>query len=158
MSLVTANSVCALGVAQSISTSFQAMGRGELPNLTTLIYEARENCLDRLRSEAERVGADRVIGSKLIITELQPGLLEILAIGTAVRKMEGTTPETPELIPQAVITDRETFFPGGRLTPDAERFAVGVVPTTRRALGWLLFLVFACAYGMAVLYYNHWFG
>ena len=37
-------------------------------------------------------------------------MIEFLAIGTAVKKMDGITTRTPALIPQAIIRDRDTFF------------------------------------------------
>ena len=59
---------------------------------------------------AERHGADDVVGVKIHVYELGGGLIEFLAIGTAVRKMEGVATRTPTLIPQAIIRDRDTFF------------------------------------------------
>jgi uncharacterized protein YbjQ (UPF0145 family) len=109
VSLVMGTSVYALGVAGSIGAMFQSMARGELPDLTSLVYHARENCLELVRREAQMLGAERVVGNRLVITELAPGLLEIFAIGTAVRRMDGMHPASPDLIPQAVIVERETL-------------------------------------------------
>ena len=109
MQLVMATSVTSLGVVGGIGTMFKGMTRGELPELTHLVYEARERCVDLLRKEAERIGAAQVIGNKLMIRELQPGLIEIVAIGTAVRKADGFTPKAPALVPQAIIIDRDTL-------------------------------------------------
>lgn len=106
--LCMATSVYSLGVIGGIGTMLQGLSRGELPELTSLIYGARENCLDLLRKEAEAVGAERVIGNKLNIRELAPGLIEVVAIGTAVRRVSGMEPETPQLIPQAIIVDRDS--------------------------------------------------
>lgn len=116
--LVMATSVYSLGVGASIGTMFKSMSAGELPEVTQLIYKARENCLELIRREAQHLGAERVLGNKLIIRELQPGLIEVIAIGTAVRRLDGVTPESPALIPQAIIVDRDTVaietaaFPG----------------------------------------------
>lgn len=106
--LVMATSVYSLGVVGGIGSAFQGLARGELPELTKLVYEARERCLDLLRQEAERFGADQVVGNKLAIRELAPGLLEIMALGTAVRRVEGMRPASPALIPQAIIVDRDS--------------------------------------------------
>ena len=43
--------------------------------------------------------------NRLMIRELSPGLIEVVAIGTAVKRAPGFEPETPQLIPQAVITE-----------------------------------------------------
>ena len=104
--LVMATSVYSLGVAAGIGAMFQGLARGELPEVTRLIYQARENCLDLVRREAEALGADRVIGNRLQIREIGSGLVEVVAIGTAVKKREDMRPQTAQLIPQAVITDK----------------------------------------------------
>jgi uncharacterized protein YbjQ (UPF0145 family) len=109
VSLVLGTSVYSLGVRGSIGSMFQAMSRGELPEITSLVYHARENCLDLVRREAASLGADRVLGNKLTIVELAPGLIEVFAMGTAVRRVDGMLPETPELIVQAAIVDRESL-------------------------------------------------
>ncbi|HXS23021.1 MAG TPA: heavy metal-binding domain-containing protein [Gemmatimonadales bacterium] len=107
--LVMATSVYSLGLAAGIGSRFRSVGRGELPEVTKLIYHARENAVELLRAEAQRLGGERVIGNKLRIHELSPGLIEVMAIGTAVRRVEGMTPASPALIPQARIIDRDTI-------------------------------------------------
>jgi hypothetical protein len=54
--------------------------------------------------------ADGVIGVKVFITELGSGLVEVMAIGTAIRKHPGVSTQSDQLIPQAIIRDRDTFF------------------------------------------------
>jgi len=115
MRLVMATSVYSLGVAAGIGTMFKSMSKGELPEVTHLVYKARENCLDLMRREAQAIGAERVIGNKLLIRELTPGLLEIIAVGTAIRQLPNAAPDTPQLIPQAVIQDRDLMNLGGAL-------------------------------------------
>ncbi len=107
--LVMATSVYSLGVAAGIGTRLRSIAKGELPAVTKLVYNARENALELLRSEATRLGAERVIGNKLRIVEIGPGLIEIMAIGTAVRRVEGMAPASPTLIPQALIVERDTI-------------------------------------------------
>lgn len=107
--LVMSTSVYSLGVVGGIGALFQGMARGELPQLTKLVYEARENCVDLLRKEAAKYGAERVIGNRLSIRELSPGLVEVLALGTAVRRMERMEPASPALVVQAIIVERESL-------------------------------------------------
>jgi uncharacterized protein YbjQ (UPF0145 family) len=105
--LVMATSVYALGVAAGIGAMFKSMSRGELPEVTRLVYDARENCMGLLRDEATRCGAEQVVGNRLTIRELSPGLIEVVAIGTAVRRAPagaGFEPHTPQLMPQAVTS------------------------------------------------------
>jgi uncharacterized protein YbjQ (UPF0145 family) len=111
--LVMATSVYSLGVTAGIGTMFKAMSKGELPEVTQLVYSARENCIDLLRREATSLGATQVVGNRLSIVELQPGLIEIFCVGTAVRAAPDMPPESPALISQAVITEKDSF----ELTP-----------------------------------------
>lgn len=104
--LVMATSVYSLGVAAGIGTLFRSVAKGELPELTRLIYEARENAIDLVRKEAEALGAERVIGNRLQIREIGSGLVEVVAIGTAVSRAAFAAPASPVLIPQAVISER----------------------------------------------------
>lgn len=106
--LVMQTCVYSVGVAAGLQTLVQGLSRGELPELTSLIYEAREVCLDRLRAEAREVGGEHVVGNRLSIRELAPGLLEIVALGTAVRA-GGVKPLTPILPAQAVIIERSAL-------------------------------------------------
>jgi uncharacterized protein YbjQ (UPF0145 family) len=107
--LVMATSVYSLGVAAGIGARFQSLARGELPEVTKLVYDARENCLELIRREAQSLGAERVIGNRLQIRELGSGLVEVVAIGTAVRRgTDAHKPHSPQLIPQAVIVDKSS--------------------------------------------------
>ncbi len=107
--LVMATSVYSLGLVGGIGASFSALAKGELREVTELVYGARENCLSLLRREAEALGAERVVGNRLQIRELSPGLLEVVAVGTAVRRWQGITPHSVSLPVQAVVRDDESL-------------------------------------------------
>jgi uncharacterized protein YbjQ (UPF0145 family) len=130
--LVMATSVFSLGVVGGIGAMFSGLSKGEISELTTLVYHARENCIELLRKEAQRLGAERVIGANLHIRELSPGLIEVVAIGTAARPAADMAPETPGLIPQAVITDREVFNLGTAM-PGVMGSVEGAMAARRRA-------------------------
>ena len=74
-----------------------------------MIYDAREESLGIIQREAQEIGADDVVGVKTYVYQLGNGLIEFLAIGTAVKKMDGLATRSEELIPQAIIIDRDTF-------------------------------------------------
>ena len=109
MRLLMATSVYSLGLAAGIGTIFQSLSRGELPEVTELVYRARENCLELIRREAQQIGAERVIGNRLTIRELSPGLIEVIAIGTAVRRLQDVAPATDVLIPQALTASKQSL-------------------------------------------------
>ena len=64
----------------------------ELTTMTQAMYHARELAMTRMEEEADAVGADGVIGVRLVIalSEWGENLAEFMAIGTAVRSR--TTP------------------------------------------------------------------
>ncbi|HMY17079.1 MAG TPA: heavy metal-binding domain-containing protein [Polyangium sp.] len=111
--LVMATSVYSIGLVGGIGTMFSGFVQGELEELTRLIYHARENCLQLIRHEAQQLGAERVVGNRLQIRELAPGLIELIGSGTALRKLDNITPHSPELIPQAIIRDEEALTVNG---------------------------------------------
>src|SRR5947208_1334912 len=108
--LVLGASVYALGFAGGITSFFRALSRGEIPEITQLIYEARENCLEHIQKDADRLKADGVIGIKVFVYEISRGLVEVMAIGTAIKRNAGVKTQTQQLLPQAIIRDRDTFF------------------------------------------------
>lgn len=110
LKLLIASSVYSLGIARGIGAFFRSFSRGEVGSVTQLIYQARANCLGLIHQDAQALGADGVIGVKLFIHEFAGGLVEVMAIGTAVKKNPAMTTETDTLIPQAIIRDRDTFF------------------------------------------------
>ena len=108
--LVLGVSVYSLGLVGGVSAFFKSFVRGEISELTTLIYEAREEALAHIAADAQRCNADQVVGIKTYIYNLGGGIIEFLAIGTAVRKMPEVGTDSENLIPQAIIRDRDTFI------------------------------------------------
>src|SRR5438067_1405305 len=108
--LCLGTSVYALGFTGSIGSFFKSLSRGEVNAVTRLIYEARENALAHVRAEAEQFGAEAVVGTKLYIDEIGAGFVEVLAIGTAVKRHAAARTASEQLPPQAIIRDRDTFF------------------------------------------------
>ncbi len=108
--LVLGTSVYALGLAGGLSAMFQSLARGEIESVTRLVYEARENCLAHIRNEARDLEAEGVIGVKVFVYEISRGLVEVMAIGTAIRRNREVATQSEQLLPQAIIRDRDTFF------------------------------------------------
>ena len=108
--LVLGVSVYSLGFVGSITSGFKQFVRGEIEEMTTLLYDARENALRRVRADAELCGADDVVGIKTYVYNLGSGIIEFMAIGTAVKKMPCAKTLTDSLPPQAVIRDKDTYY------------------------------------------------
>jgi uncharacterized protein YbjQ (UPF0145 family) len=109
MKLVLGTSVYSLGLTGGIMASLRNFVKGEIKELTELIYGAREESLQRVREQAEAIGADDVLGIKTYIYNLGGGVIEFLAIGTAVKRIDGVATRTEQLPPQAIIRDKDTF-------------------------------------------------
>jgi uncharacterized protein YbjQ (UPF0145 family) len=118
--LVLATAVYSLGLAGSVRALFKSISRGEIGELTSLIYEAREHAIGRLKDEVSTIGADDVVGVKTYIYEIG-GLIEFMAIGTAVRRVPGSTPISPVLPVQAIIKDKDTWISDGDLSEASVR-------------------------------------
>ncbi|MCL6594954.1 MAG: heavy metal-binding domain-containing protein [Firmicutes bacterium] len=68
----------------------------EMQVLTQATYHARELAMSRMEEEADALGADGVVGVRLVVNRYDWGadLAEFLAIGTAVRHAGGTSHRT----------------------------------------------------------------
>jgi len=108
--LVLGVSVYSLGVVGGIKAAFKGLARGEISDLTTLIYEARENAIAKIAQDAKACGADDVVGIKTNVYQLGQGIIEFMAIGTAVKRMPNLTTVSTTLPPQAIIKDKDTFI------------------------------------------------
>ena len=58
---------------------------GEVPEYTKLMAEAREQALDRMRADAQRLQADAIVTMRLTTSMIMGGSAELLAYGTAVK-------------------------------------------------------------------------
>lgn len=110
--LLMSTSIYSLGVVGGIFSALKSLARGEISELTTLVHDAREHCIDRLKREADSLGAEEVVGVKTYIIEIGQGLIEFMAIGTAVKKMQGMGVQTQGLPPQAIVRDKDTWMDG----------------------------------------------
>lgn len=108
--LVLGTSVYSMGFVGGLMASFKNYVKGEISELTELIYAAREESLGKVRAQASSIGADDVVGVKTYIYDLGGGLIEFLAIGTAVKKTDSAKTTTDMLPAQAIIRDKDTFF------------------------------------------------
>lgn len=108
--LLLGTSVYSLGISRGIGAFFSGLSRGEVDSVTRLIYDARNNCLGHIYQEGTSIGADAVIGVKVFIHEIGSSFVEVMAIGTAIKKNPAVRTQAEQLIPQAVIRDRDTFI------------------------------------------------
>jgi len=110
MKLLMSTSIYSLGLVGGIFSALKAFAKGEISELTSLVHDAREHALDRLNAEADSIGAEEVVGVKTYIIEIGQGLIEFMAIGTAVRKASGVGTATQMMPAQAIVHDKDTWM------------------------------------------------
>lgn len=107
--LVLGVSVFSIGLAGGIKALMKSFVRGEVTELTYMIYQARLKALGMISQDAASCGAEDVLGVKTYVYDCGGGIIELLVIGTAIKKMPNIETHSPNLIPQAIIKDTETF-------------------------------------------------
>jgi len=85
-----------LGVARGSTVRARNIGRdifaglknivgGEISEYTKLQAQSREQAMERMKEDANRLGADAVVNVRLTTSMVMQGCSEILAYGTAVK-------------------------------------------------------------------------
>jgi uncharacterized protein YbjQ (UPF0145 family) len=107
--LLIGTSVYSLGIIGGVKAVLGNLVKGEINTLTNLIYEAREEALKILEEQAEAAGADDVLSITTHIYDIGSGLIEFMAIGTAVKKMDGLSTHSDQIPPQAIVNSKNMF-------------------------------------------------
>ncbi len=84
LGLVRGSCVKAKHIGRDIGALLKNLIGGELKGYEELLDEARETALERLIMDAEKMGANAVVGLRFSSSSIMSGASEILAYGTAV--------------------------------------------------------------------------
>ena len=82
--IVQGRTVQAKNVFRDIGASLKNLVGGELKSYTNLMNEARQGALDRMKQEAEALGANAILNVRFSTSTITQGAAEMLAYGTAV--------------------------------------------------------------------------
>lgn len=82
--LVQGSVVRAKHVGRDIGASLKTLVGGEIKGYSELMVEARGIALERMRAEAEKLGANAIVGMRYQTAEIMGGTAEVMAYGTAV--------------------------------------------------------------------------
>jgi len=82
--LVRGNTIRARHVGRDLLAAFKHLAGGEITDYTKMMAETREQALDRLTEDAERLGANAIVGLRFATTSIMQGAAELLVYGTAV--------------------------------------------------------------------------
>jgi len=82
--LVKGNTIRARHIGIDILAGLRNLVGGEIMDYTKLIAESREQAIDRMVQEAERMGANAVVALRFTTSVIMGGAAELLSYGTAV--------------------------------------------------------------------------
>jgi uncharacterized protein YbjQ (UPF0145 family) len=83
--LVRGNTIRARHVGRDVLAKLRNLAGGEVGEYTKLMAESREQAIDRMVNEAERLGADAIVGVRFTTAMVMTVAAEILCFGTAVK-------------------------------------------------------------------------
>lgn len=84
LGLVRGNTIRARHIGRDILALLRNIVGGEIHDYTKLLAESREQSLDRMTADAQRLGANAVVQVRFATSVLMGGAAELLAYGTAV--------------------------------------------------------------------------
>ena len=85
LGLVRGNTIRARHVGKDILAGLRTLVGGEILEYTKMLAEAREQAIDRMIDDAERLGANAIVGIRFTTSPVMTGAAELLAYGTAVK-------------------------------------------------------------------------
>jgi uncharacterized protein YbjQ (UPF0145 family) len=84
LGLVKGNTIRARHIGRDMMAMLRHLVGGEVTDYTKMMAESREQALDRMTQEAQKLGANAVIMLRFSTSFIMSGAAEILAYGTAV--------------------------------------------------------------------------
>lgn len=84
LGFVKGSTVRAKNIGRDIGASFKTLVGGEIKGYSQMMDEARQIAIGRMVEEAEKLGANAIIGMRLTSSSVMAGAAEIIAFGTAV--------------------------------------------------------------------------
>lgn len=84
LGIVQGNTVRAKHVGRDIAAGLKNLVGGELKGYTELLTEARQEAMERMLSQAEKMGANAVVNVRFTTSAVTASAAELYAYGTAV--------------------------------------------------------------------------
>jgi len=85
LGIARGSTVRARNIGRDIFAGLKNLVGGEISEYTKLQAESREQALQRMQYDAQRLGADAIINVRITTSMIMQGASEILAYGTAVK-------------------------------------------------------------------------
>ena len=84
LGLVKGNTIRARHIGKDIIAGLRAVVGGELHEYTQLLAQSREQAIDRMIEDAERMGANAIVSVSFTTSVMSQGSAELMAFGPAV--------------------------------------------------------------------------
>jgi len=85
LGLVKGSTIRARHVGRDIVAGLRGIVGGEITEYTVMLAQAREDALQRMIEQAEKMGANAIVGAKFVTSMVMSGAAEMVAYGTAVK-------------------------------------------------------------------------
>jgi uncharacterized protein YbjQ (UPF0145 family) len=83
--IVRGSTVRARHIGRDLMAGLKQIVGGEISEYTRLMADAREEAIDRMIADAERIDADAIINIRFTTSNVMQNASEVLAYGTAVK-------------------------------------------------------------------------
>ena len=87
LGLVKGSTIRARHVGRDVMAGLRNIVGGEVKDYTVMLAQAREEALQRMIEQAEKMGANAIIGARFVTSMVMSGAAEMVAYGTAVKVM-----------------------------------------------------------------------
>ena len=85
LGLVRGSTIRARHIGRDIMAGLRNVVGGEVKDYTVMLAQAREEALQRMLDQAEKMGANAIIGTRFVTSMVMSGAAEMVAYGTAVK-------------------------------------------------------------------------
>jgi len=85
LGLVRGSTIRARHMGRDIMAGLRNIVGGEVKDYTVMLAQAREEAIQRMIEQAEKMGADAIVGTRLVTSMVMSGAAEMVAYGTAVK-------------------------------------------------------------------------
>jgi uncharacterized protein YbjQ (UPF0145 family) len=85
LGLVRGSTIRARHMGRDIMAGLRNIVGGEVKEYTLMLAQAREEAIQRMIEQAEKLGANAIVGTRLVTSMVMSGAAEMVSYGTAVK-------------------------------------------------------------------------
>jgi len=85
LGLVRGSTIRARHMGHDLMAGLRNIVGGEVKDYTVMLAQAREEAIQRMIEQAEKMGANAIVGTRFVTSMVMSGAAEMVAYGTAVK-------------------------------------------------------------------------